>query len=157
MPAYGHSPGRATKVVPRRRSQRIHARDFLPNLVAVRPLARKVFAWTKTDHAIRPWTTLPRIEQHLSFASIHPLPKSDGNKRSREIDALRALDTSVGTQSPNHHWSSRLRCAVHRPRHGARSPANQLETGLSKRGAMPFRSPTNDRRGFLPGEPNAKS
>ena len=51
---------------------------------------------------------------------------------------------------------SRLRCVVHRCRQCGRPPANQRETGFSKRDAIPFHSPTTDRTADVLCEPSAK-
>src|SRR5213594_2033806 len=63
---------------------------------------------------------------------------------------------NIGTRSPSPARSSRLRCVVHRLRHGERFPASQRETGLSKRDAIPFHSPTTDRKGDALCEPSAE-
>src|SRR6266567_9616569 len=64
---------------------------------------------------------------------------------------------NIGTRSPSPARSSRLRCVVRRLRHGGQFPGTQRETGLSKRGATPFHSPTTDRKGDALCEPSAEA
>src|SRR5437016_12028512 len=63
---------------------------------------------------------------------------------------------NIGTRSPSPARSSGLRCVVRRLRHGGEFPGTQRETGLSKRGATPFHSPTTDRTADALCEPSAE-
>src|SRR6266516_428019 len=120
------------------------------------PWARRFSAWANPEYAIRRSPTLPRIGVHLSPASFHPPPKSGFGKRLRAFGVHQGVCSSAGTQSPNHHESSRLRCAVLRPRRGRQILANQRGTGLSNHGATPFHSPTTGRKGGALCEPSAE-
>src|SRR5947208_12529318 len=63
---------------------------------------------------------------------------------------------NTGPRSPSPARSSRLRRVVRRLRHGGSFPGTQRETGPSKRGAIPFHSPTTDRKGDGLYEPSAE-